>query len=60
VIVPERPVPQPLKKRVLLAWSAIILLPLPVSAQDLPAGTTLEARLSIATGSGDSSLSAVR
>ena len=51
MLVPERPVPQPLKKCLFLAWSTIILLSLPVSAQDLPAGTTLEARLSIATGS---------
>src|SRR5437660_584123 len=51
VLVPERPVPQPLKKCLFLAWSTIILLSLPVSAQDLPAGTTLEARLSVATGS---------
>jgi LssY C-terminus len=32
-------------------WVAILLLSLPLSAQDLPAGTNLEARLSIATGS---------
>jgi hypothetical protein len=39
-------------KCVLLAWWVIIpLLSLPSSAQDLPAGTALEARLSIATGS---------
>ncbi|HEX4750184.1 MAG TPA: LssY C-terminal domain-containing protein [Bryobacteraceae bacterium] len=39
-------------KCVLLAWWVIILpLSLPSSAQDLPAGTTLEAQLSIATGS---------
>jgi hypothetical protein len=42
----------PLKQCVLLAWWVIILpLSLPLSAQDLPAGTTLEARLSTATGS---------
>src|SRR5581483_4434276 len=39
-------------KCVLLAWWIIIRpLALSLSAQDLPAGTALEARLSIATGS---------
>jgi hypothetical protein len=32
-------------------WVAILLLSPPLSAQDLPAGTPLEARLSVATGS---------
>jgi hypothetical protein len=39
-------------KCALLAWCVIILpLSLPLSAQDLPAGTILEAQLSMATGS---------
>jgi hypothetical protein len=43
---------RPLKQCVLLTWwVAILLLSPPLSAQDLPAGTILEARLSIATGS---------
>jgi hypothetical protein len=40
-----------LKQCAFLTWWIIILLSLPLSAQDLPAGTTLEARLSMATGS---------
>ena len=44
--------PKPLRKRLLFSWWAIILrLSSPLSVQHLPAGTTLEARLSIATGS---------
>src|SRR5438270_7615374 len=43
---------RPLKQCVLLRWWVVVLFPLlPLSAQDLPAGTILEARLSIATGS---------
>lgn len=38
-------------KCVLLAWGIILPLSRPLSAQDLPAGTILEARLSMATGS---------
>jgi hypothetical protein len=41
-----------LKQCVFLGWCVIILLfSVPLSALDLPAGTTLEARLQIATGS---------
>ncbi len=44
--------PKPLKKGLLLSWWVIVLqLSSPLSAQHLPAGTTLEARLSDATGS---------
>jgi hypothetical protein len=39
------------KQYLLLAWSILILLSFPLCAQDLPAGTTLEARLSTPTGS---------
>jgi len=47
----ERSAPQPLAKCICLAcWVSILLLSLPSSAQDLPAGTTLEVRLSVATG----------
>jgi LssY-like putative type I secretion system component LssY len=43
---------RPLKQCAHLAWWVIILLlSVPLSAQDLPAGTILEARLSMATGS---------
>jgi LssY-like putative type I secretion system component LssY len=52
VIVRERSVPQPPKECVLVSPLVILLLSLCLSAQDLPTGTTLEARLSLATGSG--------
>jgi hypothetical protein len=51
VITADRSGRQRAGRYLLLAWSILILRALPLDAQDLPAGTTLEARLSTPTGS---------